>query len=121
MKSIILDNGIKVQYLNRPELSLFTLNLFLLKGAVYDPPNKEGVAHFVEHILMKGPKYFKSSIEFSQFLENRGIEFDGHTTPDYICLNIKCHQSEAYKATKLMIDMLTEPSIRPTDISNEKK
>jgi len=49
-----LENGLTVQVIERHQLPLFSLNVTLRAGSVYDPVGKEGLASLASDMLMRG-------------------------------------------------------------------
>ena len=50
-ETIMLDNGLKVWYRHMPGDPVVAISVALPFGADMDPPGKEQLAHFTEHML----------------------------------------------------------------------
>ena len=53
-RKLILDNGLKVYLLSDPDFNVSAASLSVEVGSLEDPDNREGLAHFLEHMLFLG-------------------------------------------------------------------
>jgi predicted Zn-dependent peptidase len=86
-----LKNGLKVIFIRKP-FSPIRMHLVLRGGSVFDPPGKEGLSHFVEHIIMNGSST-KPQKEFWNLAESIGAYANARTKK-------QCVQVEFEIATK---------------------
>ncbi len=69
-----LRNGCRVILYKKKNCPLFVKTCFLA-GSRFNPEGKDGLAHFVEHMLVAGTKKFRSKDLLSMFLERYGGSF----------------------------------------------
>ncbi|MDD2898658.1 MAG: insulinase family protein, partial [Desulfuromonadaceae bacterium] len=55
-----LDNGLRVVCVEMPHLHAAELAIYLKVGGRNDPPGREGLSHFLEHVLFRGTAEFPS-------------------------------------------------------------
>ncbi|MBW6441367.1 insulinase family protein [Patescibacteria group bacterium] len=79
----VLKNGSKVFHFYKPNMPVSTAVIFD-SGSKFDPVGKEGLAHFVEHILFKSTKKFKDETEAGLFLESIGGQANAFTGVDLL-------------------------------------
>src|SRR2546427_8763547 len=66
-----LENGLTVATAEMRHMMSVSLGLWIGVGARYEPPEINGVCHFIEHLLFKGTKN-RSAREISQSVEGIG-------------------------------------------------
>lgn len=60
-RMIMLPNGLPVYFIENHRSSLVTVCLTYQVGSADDPQGKSGLAHFVEHMMFKGPPNLKEN------------------------------------------------------------
>lgn len=78
----VLDNGLKVVVLRHHRSPVIGHFLFYGKGSADDPYQKTGLAHYVEHMMFKGPKGSPSR-DINKIIEGIGGRQNAVTTYDY--------------------------------------
>ena len=75
-----LENGLTILTVVKPG-SLFSLNLGIRIGALYEPMAQKGICHFIEHMLFKGTETLDNQT-LNHRIEHLGGDFNAYT--DYI-------------------------------------
>ena len=60
VRTLTLDNGVKAYLLSNPEFNVSAASMVVEVGSLEDPGNREGLAHFLEHMLFLGTKKITS-------------------------------------------------------------
>ena len=68
-----LKNGANLTAINMPDTLTITLLIMLKSGPRFDPINKEGLSHFVEHLMMDWSDKLSDKNEILRILESEGI------------------------------------------------
>ena len=72
-KTMVLDNGLAVLLIHDEDVHRSAASLSVGTGQLYDPKEKMGLAHYLEHMLFLGTKKFPDVEAFKKFLnENSG-------------------------------------------------
>ena len=72
-KSLVLKNGLEVLLMHDPRVHRSAAALSVGVGYLYDPEEKMGLAHYLEHMLTKGTKKYPEVLSFKKYLvENSG-------------------------------------------------
>ncbi len=66
-----LSSGTHVVLFNRPKMPVHILVTFIA-GSRFDPEGKEGLAHFMEHMLLAGTKTYTTKDIMAGFIEDLG-------------------------------------------------
>lgn len=83
VKTFILENGIKVYLLSDPKLNVSAASMSVEVGSLEDPQDRQGLAHFLEHMLFLGTKKYPDVDEYSTYLKNYGGYANAYTASDH--------------------------------------
>ncbi len=108
-KEKILSNNIRLVLFERKNSPL-AVSVRFLAGSRYDPENKEGVAHFLEHMLIAGSEKFPSKDLITIFLERYGGSFGLWTGNELIGIDADVGDNKDYK---ILIEFLSEVISKP--------
>src|SRR5258706_9032474 len=67
-----LDNGLKVLLVSDPKFNKSGASLVVNVGQIDDPLDREGLAHFLEHMLFLGTEKYPDISEYSAFIRANG-------------------------------------------------
>lgn len=81
-----LKNGCRVILYKKKNSPLFMKACFLA-GSRFDPKGKEGLAHFIEHMLVSKTKNFATKDKLAMSLERYGGSFSLATNNNFIYIN----------------------------------
>lgn len=82
-RRFVLPNGLRVLLLSDPKLNKASAALAVHAGAVDDPENRPGLAHFLEHMLFLGTEKFPDVSEYSAFIKSNGGYNNAYTASDH--------------------------------------
>lgn len=78
-----LDNGLKVILLSDPKLNKSSASLAVAVGSMSDPANRQGLAHFLEHMLFLGTEKYPDETEYGNYLKINGGYNNAYTAGDH--------------------------------------
>ncbi|TVS18359.1 MAG: peptidase M16 [Gammaproteobacteria bacterium] len=78
-----LPNGLRVLVISDPDTDQAAAALSVGVGSLADPPNREGLAHFLEHMLFLGTEKYPSPDEYSDFISRHGGRYNAYTAQDH--------------------------------------
>lgn len=81
-RRFVLPNGMKVILLSDPKLNNSAASLAVGVGNLADPPNRQGLAHFLEHMVFLGTEKYPSVTDFDQYLGRNGGLNNAYTASD---------------------------------------
>ncbi len=81
-RRFVLPNGMKVLLLSDPKLNVASAAVAVAVGSLSDPPERQGLAHYLEHMLFLGTEKYPSVEEFGEFLQRNGGYNNAYTAPD---------------------------------------
>jgi len=81
-RRFVLDNGLKVLLLSDPKLNKSSAALAVGTGSLYDPPGRQGLAHFLEHMLFLGTEKYPGESDYGNYLQSNGGYANAYTAED---------------------------------------
>lgn len=117
-KELILPNGLKVVTIKR-DTQLFSINLGVKIGPLYEIKEEKGISHFIEHMLFKGTKN-RDNESLNKDLENLGGEYNAYT--DYSCTvySVSALEEEIHNGLELLSDMVKNSSFLECELEKER-
>lgn len=71
-RSLILDNRLQVLLISDPETDQAAAAMDVAVGQINDPPERQGLAHFLEHMLFLGTDKFPDADAYSSYISSHG-------------------------------------------------
>jgi nardilysin len=78
-------------------------------GSMYDPPECQGLAHFLEHLLFMGSDKYPTENAFESFLSKHGGTDNAYTELEHTVYHLEIPQEHLFEA----LDMLAQFFIHP--------
>lgn len=111
-----LDNGLRVVCVEMPHLHSAELALYLKVGGRNDPSGKEGLSHFLEHILFRGTSEFSCSQEIENAFEAIGGAPNASTDADSTCFYSRIHPDHYRRGMEIFASMIMRPLLKGVEI-----
>ena len=94
-RALTLENGLKVMLVTDPKADRAAAALDVHVGSGNDPSDREGLAHYLEHMLFLGTEKYPQSGEYQQYITQHGGSNNAYTvinhtnyffsiTPEYL-------------------------------------
>lgn len=77
-----LDNQLQVLVISDPKADKAAASLSITVGSGSDPKNREGLAHFLEHMLFLGTEKYPEAGEYQQFISDHSGSHNAYTAFD---------------------------------------
>ena len=119
MKLITLENGLRVFFLKQPELRSATVGVWVASGSRSETKEKNGISHFIEHIVFKGSDK-RNAFEIADAMDEIGASVNAYTTKDYTFFYVRALGHRIASAADILFDMLKNPKLDTADIETEK-
>ncbi len=111
-----LSNGLRVVCVEMPHLHAAELAIYLKVGGRNDPPGREGLSHFLEHILFRGTAEFPSSLAIESAFEIIGGAPNAATDAESTYYYSRVHPDSIKRGMKIFASMLTKPLLAGIEI-----
>ncbi len=115
-----LPRGLTVATAEMPHMASVSLGLWVGVGSRYEPPELNGVCHFIEHLLFKGTKK-RSAKEISQAVEGIGGYLNAFTSEETTCFHARACHDRLDDLLDVLMDMLLDSKFSPHDIRKERE
>ena len=81
-RRFVLPNGMRVLLLSDAKLNVASAAVAVGVGSLSDPTERQGLAHYLEHMLFLGTEKFPSVEEFGEYLQRNGGYNNAYTARD---------------------------------------
>ncbi len=115
-----LSNGLRVITVPMPNLESVSITLWVGVGSRFEEDGKAGVSHFLEHVVSKGSKKYKTARAISLATDSIGAETNAGTSHEWTDFYIKSQAGQVRRSFDLLADMVLNPLLRENDIEREK-
>lgn len=78
-----LDNGLKILLISDDKTDLASVSLHVGVGSGHDPLSRQGLAHFLEHMLFLGTEKYPQAEGFQNFISASGGQHNAYTALDH--------------------------------------
>ena len=82
-KALVLDNGLKVVLVSDPNADKAAASLVVHAGSIDNPPDRPGLAHFLEHMLFLGTEKYPDPDSYHEFIGTHGGRGNAYTADEY--------------------------------------
>ena len=82
-RTVTLSNGLRVYLLSDPKFNVSAASMVVEVGSLDNPEDREGTAHFLEHMLFLGTEKFPDVDEYSEYLRTFGGYANAYTASDH--------------------------------------
>tara|TARA_B100002052_G_scaffold299088_1_gene335200 strand:+ start:1288 stop:4155 length:2868 start_codon:yes stop_codon:yes gene_type:complete len=80
---LLLDNKLKMVLISDPEAEKSAASFAVFRGSLHDPDNRQGLAHFFEHMLFIGTEKYPEPDSFQNFINANGGGTNAYTASDH--------------------------------------
>lgn len=118
-KKIILDNGIPVVIETAKDMQSVCIGIWVKVGARHEPPDKNGISHFLEHMIFKGTKK-RTAKDIAVQIDSIGGELNAFTSRESTTFYVKVLDEYIEKALELLTDIFLRSIFPEDDIKKER-
>jgi len=115
-----LENGVTVALAPMPQMASVSVGFWIGVGGRHEPPELNGVSHFIEHMLFKGTRR-RSARQISEAVEGIGGYLNAFTSEEHTCFYSKARHDRFPELIDVLADMLFHSKFAPEDIETERE
>jgi predicted Zn-dependent peptidase len=97
----------------------FSLGFFIRTGSADEPPARQGLSHFLEHLLFKRTRR-RTNAAIARAIDRLGGDVDAFTTKEYTGFYAHVLDSVFEEALDLVADIVLHPAFRSADVETER-
>jgi len=115
----VLPNGLVVLTEPMAHVHSVSVGIWLRSGSRREPPELNGISHFIEHMVFKGTAR-RTAEDIAREVDSVGGMLDAFTAKEMVCFNTRVLDEHLPKAFDVLADMVLEPKFAPDDITREQ-
>lgn len=116
----ILPNGMVVITEPMPHLRSLSVGIWLRTGSRSEPAARNGIAHFIEHMVFKGTEK-RTAEEIAREVDSIGGLLDAYTAKEMVCFNAKVLDEHLPIVWDVLSDLVLRPRFAKEEIAREKQ
>ncbi len=120
VRSTRLANGATIITEFMPGLRSATLGIWVRRGSRHEPPELNGICHFIEHAVFKGTRR-RTALDIAIESDRLGGHFDAYTAHELTGFALKVVDTSLPQAFDLLADMLLRPRFDAEDLRVEQR
>src|SRR2546426_726013 len=121
VERIVLENGIIVYLLPDPELPLVTVSAMIRRGAVYEPPEKVGLAAMTGTVMRTGGTARMTGDQIDEELEFLAANVGVGISSESGTASLDILKKDLGRGLAIFADMLRTPSFEPAKVELAKR
>ena len=120
-KKGILENDMKYIYSKNNYYKYISIIIFIRCGSKHESKDEEGLAHFLEHILFKGTKKYKTNLILNKRIDELSAQINASTTYNYTNYYITLPSKYLLEGLDLIKEIVFEALLNKEELEKEKK
>ncbi len=115
----VLPNGLVVLTEPMEHVHSVSVGIWLRSGSRQEPPELNGISHFIEHMVFKGTRR-RSAEDIAREVDRVGGMLDAFTAKEMVCFNTRVLDEHLPKVFDILADLVLEPKFAEEDIAREQ-
>ncbi|MBU2871255.1 insulinase family protein [Colwellia sp. E2M01] len=120
-QAITLNNGLRVLLIHNIETTKSAAALAVNAGHFNDPKDRQGLAHFLEHMLFLGTKNFPDGSEYQKFINQHGGNHNAWTGTEHTCFFFDIASSHFSAALERFSEFFIAPLLSDDFVVKERE
>jgi len=120
-QSLTLSNGLRVLLIHNEESDKSAAALAVNVGHFNDPKDRQGLAHFLEHMLFLGTEKYPDGSEYQKFISQHGGSNNAWTATEHTCFYFDVHHQHFNSALDRFSQFFIAPLLSEEFIVKERK
>lgn len=117
---LTLENGLRVLLVQQQDAEKSAAAMAVNVGHFDDPVDREGLAHFLEHLVFLGSEKFPEPGEYQQFIAGNGGSHNAWTGTEHSCFYFDISHDAFTAALERFADMLSAPLFSSDAVDKER-
>lgn len=118
-QAIRLNNGMEVLLISDEKANKSLMSAGIAIGSMEDPMLQQGLAHYLEHMILMGSKRFPETNSLDTFLTKNGGYNNAFTMPDRTVYFLEVNNNAFDEAVDRLADALAQPLLAETNAKKE--
>lgn len=114
-----LGHGLTVVTAHLPQMASVAVGLWVGVGGRHEPAARNGISHFIEHLLFKGTSR-RNAAQISQSVEGIGGYLNAFTDEEHTCFYARAQAARMPELLEVLLDMFLDSRFAPREITRER-
>lgn len=119
-QAIKLDNGMTVLLVSDAQATKSLAALTLPVGSLENPTDQQGLAHYLEHMVLMGSKRYPQPDNLAEFLKKHGGSHNASTASYRTAFYLEVENDALQPAVDRLADAIAEPLLDPVNADRER-
>ncbi|MFV1917604.1 MAG: M16 family metallopeptidase [Patescibacteria group bacterium] len=115
-----LKNGLRVICVPLPNLASVTTSVWVRTGSRFEDRRVNGISHFLEHMVFKGGRKYKTSKEIFGKIDALGAQNNAATSKEWTNFYIKSRAGVLDTSFDILSDVVLYPALATDEIERER-
>jgi predicted Zn-dependent peptidase len=115
-----LENGLRVVTTPVPTAQSVSVNIFVGVGSRAEDRRRNGLSHYLEHMLFKGSEKRPSAMAIAEAVEGAGGVLNAYTAKEFTCYWNQVPYDRLDLAMDVLADMVASPLLDAAEIDRER-
>jgi len=115
----VLPNGLTILTEEMQQIRSASIGIWIKTGSRHEEAERNGISHFVEHMLFKGTTS-RSAQDIARQMDSIGGNMDAFTAKECICFNVKVLDENLPVVMDILSDLVLNPIFASKDIVRER-
>ena len=120
-QAITLNNGLRVLLIHNDESTKSAAALAVNVGHFNDPSDRQGLAHFLEHMLFLGTKTYPDGSEYQKFINQHGGNHNAWTGTEHTCFFFDISATHFLSALERFSEFFIAPLLADDFVVKERE
>lgn len=120
-KTLTLSNGLRVLVIHNEQTNKSAAALAVNIGHFSDPTDREGLAHFLEHMLFLGTKSYPDGSEYQKYISQHGGSNNAWTATEHTCFFFDIHHQHFTFALDRFSQFFISPLLSKEFVEKERQ
>jgi predicted Zn-dependent peptidase len=116
---VTLPNGARIVFDPMPHLRTTSVGVWLAAGARHEAADRNGLAHFLEHMAFKGVPG-RNALELAEAVEACGAVMNATTDYERTNYYVRCLRDDASDMLDIALSLVFAPELPKTEMPREK-
>lgn len=119
-QAIRLDNGMTVLLVSDPQATKSLSALAIPVGSLENPRDQQGLAHYLEHMLLMGSERYPQPDNLAEFLKKHGGSHNASTASYRTAFYLEVENDALQPAVDRLADAIAKPLLDPVNADRER-
>ena len=120
-QTVTLSNGLRVLLIQNKETQKSAAALAVNAGHFNDPKDRQGLAHFLEHMLFLGTEKFPDGSEYQKYISQHGGHHNAWTATEHTCFFFDINHQQFAPALERFSQFFIAPLLSEEFIQKERQ